>query len=74
MGTEPGASGWARRLGRAFGGFRASLRGSAVNKRVELNRQTTEAEMDSASGKVILRRTTIDEVILPKDGPSGENG
>lgn len=69
-----------RALGQFFGevwkGVKADPRGDAPGDGAGVaraRRQVEEREVETEEGRVILRRTTIDEVIVPPAPPAGED-
>ncbi len=64
----------ARSLGEFFGHIRAGVRAKPTSdtpKRREVSRSVEEETLDTARGKVTLRRTVIEEIDLPRDEREG---
>jgi hypothetical protein len=65
----------ARSLGQFFGHLWTSTTKPAPgNPKVEVRRETTQHQVDTPTGPVTLRRTTIEEIELPPGGQSPPRG
>ncbi len=64
----------ARSLGEFFGHIRAGVRAKPTSdkpQRREVSRSVEEETLDTARGKVTLRRTVIEEIDLPREDDKG---
>ena len=58
-----------RSLGEFVGHIGRAIRTDPARERTEVRRETQVEERDGAEGKVILRRTTIEEMEVRKERP-----
>ncbi|MBX3321644.1 MAG: hypothetical protein KF757_01500 [Phycisphaeraceae bacterium] len=65
MGTSDRQSGLMRNLGRFFGHIVAGARSDPSRR--EVSREVEESQIKTSAGPVTLRRTTIEEIEIPKD-------
>ena len=68
MSTKPPDKPLARSLGEFVGHLWHSVRRDVSRDRREFRRTVEEEERDSPAGKVVLRRTTIEEIEIERDG------
>ncbi len=64
----------ARSLGEFVGHIWHSVRGDVSRDRREVRRTVEEEERDTPAGKVVLRRTTIEEIEIDRDAEPGRRG